>query len=107
MEDLEVFVGLSIKVGNVYGVCDEVCGSRLGFVWSDKNSWTGELVDAQKVTICETEEECEQGRLSALHYFEREEKSLQARIKMNLKLDDAETLRKMHTHCMQWLGRLS
>lgn len=42
MEDLEVYVGLSIKVGNVYGICDEVCGNRLGFVWSDKDSWTGQ-----------------------------------------------------------------
>jgi hypothetical protein len=107
MEDLQVYVGLSIKVGNVYGVCDEVCGNRLGFVWSDKDSWTGQLVDAKDVTICETEDDCEQGRLSALHYFEREEKSLQARISAGYKQDDSETLRKMHAHCMRWLGRLS
>lgn len=107
MEDLQVYVGLSIKVGNVYGICDEVCGSRLGFVWSDKDSWTGQVVDANNVTICETEDDCERGRLSALHYFEREEKSLQSRIKAKLKQDNAETLRKMHEHCMRWLGRLS
>lgn len=105
--DLEVYVGLCIKVGNVFGVCDEVCGSRLGFVWSDKDSWTGQLVDADKVTICETEEDCERGRLSALHYFEREEKSLQARISARYKQDDAETLRKMHERCVKWLSRLS
>ena len=107
MEDLEVYVGLSINVGNVYGICDEVCGDRLGFVWSDKDSWTGQLVDANNVTICESEDDCERGRLSALHYFEREEKSLQSRIKAKIKQDNAETLRKMHTHCMRWLGRLS
>jgi hypothetical protein len=107
MEDLQVYVGLSIKVGNIYGVCDEVCGNRLGFVWSDKDSWTGQLVDAKDVTICETEDECERGRLSALHYFEREEKSVQSRINMGRKQDSAETLRKMHTRCMRWLGRLS
>lgn len=107
MKDLGVYVGLSIKVGNVYGVCDEVCGNRLGFVWSDKDSWTGQLVDANRVTICENEEDCGRGRLSALHYFEREEKSLQSRINARYKQDNAEMLRKMRTHCMRWLGRLS
>ena len=107
MEDLQVYVGLSIKVGNVFGVCDEICGNRLGFVWSDENSWTGQLVDAKDVTICESEDDCERGRLSALHYFEREVKSLQSRIKAKIKQDNAETLRKMHEHCMRWLCRLS
>lgn len=107
MEDLKVYVGLCIKVGNVYGVCDEVCGKKLGFVWSDKDSWTGQLVDANKVTICETEEDCERGRLSALHYFEREVKSLLARINMGRKQDDLTTLVNMLSRCEYWLGRLS
>lgn len=107
MEDLQVYVGLCVKVGNVYGVCDEICGSRLGFVWSDKDSWTGELVDANKVTICDNEKECERGRLSALHYFEREVKFLQSRIEMKYKLDDLATLTKELSRCEYWLGRLS
>ena len=107
MKDLEVYVGLSIKVGNVYGVCDEVCGSRLGFVWSDKDSWTGELVDANDVTICETEEDCERGRLSALHYFEREAVDLRCRINMKRKTDDAEELSRLLSRCENWLARLS
>lgn len=107
MKDLEVYVGLSVKAGNVYGICDEVCGNRLGFVWSDENSWTGQLVDANKVTICETEEDCERGRLSALHYFEREAKSLQSRINMGRKQDDLTTLVNMLSRCEYWLSRLS
>jgi len=107
MKDLQVYVGLCIKVGNVYGVCDEICGSRLGFVWSDKDSWTGELVDENDVTICDNEEECERGRLSALHYFEREVKSLQSRIEMKHKLDDLATLTKELSRCKYWLSRLS
>ena len=107
MEDLKVYVGLSVKVGNMYGIIDEICGSRLGFVWSDKDSWTGQLVDANDVTICETEEDCERGRLSALHYFEREAKSLQLRIKMGRKLDDLTTLVNMLSRCEYWLSRLS
>ena len=107
MEDLQVYVGLSIKVGNVYGICDEVCGDMLGFVWSDKDSWTGQLVDAKDVTICESEDDCERGRLSALHYFEREVKFLQSRIEMKYKLDDLETLTKELSRCKSWLGRLS
>lgn len=108
-KDLEVYVGLSIKVGNVFGVCDEVCGDRLGFVWSDKDSWTGQLVDANDVTICDNEDECERGRLSALHYFEREAESLRSRIKAKLKQDkdNAEMLQEMLAHCMRWLSRLS
>lgn len=107
MKELEVYVGLSIKVGNVYGVCDEVCGGRLGFVWSDKDSWTGQLVDEKKVTICDNEKECELGRLSALHYFEREVKSLQSRINMGRKQDDLTTLVNELSRCEYWLSRLS
>ena len=107
MEDLEVFVGLSIKVGNTYGVCDEVCGNKLGFVWSDKDSWTGQLVDEKDVTICETENDCERGRLSALHYFEREVESLQSRINMGRKQDDLTALVNELSRCEYWLSRLS
>ena len=107
MEDLEVYVGLGVKVGNVYGIIDEICGSRLGFVWSDKDSWTGQLVDANDVTICESEDDCERGRLSALHYFEREVKSLQSRINMGRKQDDLTTLVNMLSRCEYWLSRLS
>ena len=107
MKDLEVYVGLSIKVGNVYGICDEVCGNRLGFVWSDKDSWTGELVDAKDVTICETENDCERGRLSALHYFESEIESLQSRINVGRKTDNLTTLVNELSRCEYWLSRLS
>jgi hypothetical protein len=107
MEDLEVYVGLSIKVGNVYVICDEVCGNRLGFVWSDKDSWAGQMIDAKDVTICETEEDCERGRLSALHYFEREAESLQARINMGRKTDNLTTLVNELSRCEYWLSRLS
>ena len=107
MKDLGVYVGLSIKVGNVYGVCDEICGGCLGFVWSDKDSWTGQLVDANDVTICETEDDCERGRLSALHYFERESESLQSRINMGRKQDDLTTLVNELSRCEYWLSRLS
>jgi hypothetical protein len=91
----------------VYGVCDEVCGGRLGFVWSDKDSWTGQIVDANDATICDSEDECEQCRLSALHYFEREVKSLRARINMGRKQDDLTTLVNELSRCEYWLSRLS
>ena len=107
MEDLQVYVGLSIKVGNVFGVCDEVCGSRLGFVWSDKDSWTGQLVDAKDVTICETDDDCERCRLSALHYFESEAESLQSRINAGRKTDNLTTLVNELSRCEYWLSRLS
>lgn len=107
MEDLQVYVGLRIKVGNVYGVCDEVCGNRLGFVWSDKESWTGQMIDAKDVTICETEDDCERGRLSALHYFESEAKSLQSRINAGRKTDNLTTLVNELSRCEYWLSRLS
>ena len=106
-EDLETFVSCYIKVGNKYGMIDSVHGSRFGFVWSDKDSWTGQLVDAKDVTICETEDDFERGRLSALHYFEREVKSLQSRINMGRKQDDLTTLVDELSRCEYWLARLS
>lgn len=106
-EDLETFVACYIKVGNNYGMIDSVHGERFGFVWSNKDSWTGQLVDAKDVILLDNKDDFETARLSALHYFEREVKSLQARINMGRKQDDLTTLVNMLSRCEYWLGRLS
>jgi len=106
-EDLETFVACYIKVGNNYGIIDSVHGKRFGFVWSDEHSWTGQLVDAKDVTLLDNEDDFETARLSALHYFEREAKSLQTRINMGHKQDNLTTLINQLSCCEFWLSRLS
>ena len=107
MNDLEKFVGLFVRHGNDLGMIDAVHGERLGFVWSDKTSWTAELVDVEDVTICESDEDCSTALDSALKYFRREYASISGRIAMKYKQDSQEVLTKMLYHCEVWLAKLA
>ena len=107
MNDLDKFVGLFVRHGNDLGMIDAVHGNRLGFVWSDKSSWTGELVDVDKVTICESDEDCSAALDSALRYFQREHDSISGRIAMQYKQDDKELLAEMLHNCEAWLAKLA
>lgn len=106
MTGLESYVGQFIRHGNDLGVIDEICGNKLGFVWSDKTSWTGQLVCKEDVTLCETEEDCSAALNSAREYFAREADSLRNRIKQNIKTDDSALLAKLLRHCENWIDRL-
>ena len=107
MNDLEKFVGLFVRHGNDLGMIDAVHGERLGFVWSDKTSWTAELVDVEDVTICESNEDCSAALDSALKYFRREYASISGRIAMKYKQDSEESLTKMLRNCEAWLAKLA
>jgi len=107
MEDLSKYVGLFVRHGNNLGMIDAVHGVRLGFVWSDKTSWTAELVDEDEVTICESNEDCSAALNSARQYYSREVDSLRNRIGLGLKLDNQEVLAEMLCNCETWLAKLS
>ena len=107
MNDLDKFVGLFVRHGNDLGMIDAVHGDRLGFVWSDKSSWTAELVDVEDVTICESDEDCSAALNSARQYFSREADSLRHRISLGLKQDSQEVLAEMLCHCEAWLAKLA
>ena len=107
MNDLDIFVGLFVRRGNDLGMIDEVNGERLGFVWSDKTSWTAEMVDVDKISICESDEDCSAALNSARQYYSREVNSLKHRIILGLKQDSQEVLTEMLHNCEAWLAKLS
>ena len=107
MNDLGKFVGLFVRRCNDLGMIDAVHGERLGFVWSDKTSWTGELVDVEDVTICESDEDCCAALNSARQYYSREVDSLRHRIILGLKQDSQEVLAEMLHNCEAWLAKLA
>lgn len=110
MKDLQVYVGTFVKTndGQHFGMIDAVyTDERLGFVWSDKDSWTGELVKEDNISICESGTDIERAVVSASTYFEREKVSLECRIERKIKGDDSTKLRALLSDCEYWLSRLS
>lgn len=100
------YVGKFVRVGKNYGMIDNVYGTRLGFIWSDKDSWTGELVDADKVEILKKQEDIAKARLSAKNYLLRERASLKARIARKLATDNQQTLNELLEFVVGWINRL-
>lgn len=105
---LQPYVGAFVVTSDgLYGMIDEVHGDRLGFVHAEKDSWTGELIDASKVkTVSPTTVDGAKAFRSAQTYFNREATSLRSRIARNLAYDNKETLNNMLTHCETWLRKL-
>jgi len=100
---LEQYIGMFVKVGIHYGMIDDVHGDRLGFVWSDKDSWTGELVRQNIIDKCVSDSDIKKAERSARTYFEREVASLRARIKRGYEFDDQKMLRERVDQCEAWL----
>lgn len=100
------YVGKFVKVGKNYGMIDNVYGTRLGFIWSDKDSWTGELVDVEKVEVLTSTEDVAKARLSAKNHLLRERASLKARIARKLAIDNQQTLGELLDFVVSWINRL-
>ena len=100
------YVGKFVKVGEHYGMVDNVYGTRLGFIWSDKDSWTGELVDVDKVEVLTSTEDIAKARLSAKNHLLRERASLKARIARKLAIDNQQTLGELLDFVVSWINRL-
>lgn len=100
------YVGKFVRVGNNYGMIDNVYGTRLGFIWSDKDSWTGELVDVDKVEVLTKQDDIAKARLSAKNYLLRERASLKARIARKLAIDNQQTLGELLDFVVGWINRL-
>ena len=105
---LQPYVGAFVVTADgLYGMIDEVHGDRLGFVHAEKDSWTGELIDASKVkTVSPTTVDGAKAFRSALTYFNREASSLRSRIARNYAFDNKATLNAMLTRCETWLRKL-
>ena len=100
------YVGKFVKVGKNYGMIDNVYGNRLGFIWSDKDSWTGELVDVDKVEVLTKQDDVAKARLSAKSYLLRERAALKARIARKLAVDNQQTLGELLDFVVGWINRL-
>lgn len=102
------YVGAFVVTSDgLYGMIDEVHGDRLGFVHAEKDTWTGELIDASKVkTVSPTTVEGAKAFRSAQAYFRLEVESLRSRIVRNYPMDSKEALNRMLTRCEAWLCKL-
>jgi hypothetical protein len=105
---LQPYVGAFVVTADgLYGMIDDVHGESLGFVHAEKDTWTGELIDASKVKIVSpTTVDGAKAFRSAQVYFNREATSLRSRIARNYEFDDKVTLNNMLTHCETWLRKL-
>lgn len=106
-EDLQYMVGLFVKVGKNYGLIDAVHGSRLGFIWSDATSWTGELVDLGECEVLNTKADIDKAMASAKGYLEREHASISARMAHKYQFDNQQVLANHLWHIEQWQEKLS
>jgi hypothetical protein len=100
------YVGKFVKVGKNYGMIDSVYNNRLGFIWSDKDSWTGELVDVENVEVLNSVDDVTKARLSAKNYLLRERASLKSRIARKLTTDNQQTLGELLDFVVGWINRL-
>lgn len=105
-KQLESMIGAFVKHNGNYGMIDAVYGERLGFIWSDKDSWTGCIVDTDKIEPLSSEEELAKARLSAKNYLLRERAHLLRRIKMNLEIDDQQRLRELLDFVSGWIVKM-
>ena len=104
--ELNEYVGKFAKVAGHYGMIDNVYGSRLGFIWSDKDSWTGEIVDVGNVEVLVKADDVAKARLSAKNHLLRERASLKARIAQKLKIDNQQKLNELLDFVVAWIARL-
>lgn len=104
--EIKDYVGKFAKVDGHLGMIDNVYGNRLGFIWSDKDSWTGHLCETNAVEILTDSEQIAQARLSAKNYLLRERASLKARIARKLAIDSQQQLQEMLDFVVGWLARL-
>lgn len=104
--ELQEYVGKFVKVGEHYGMIDDVYGTRLGFVWSAKESWTGQLVDVEDVQCLTKAEDVQVARLSAKNYMLRERASLKARIARKLECDSQQRLQELLDFVSAWVSRI-
>ena len=99
------YVGKFVRVGKNYGMIDNVYGTRLGFIWSDKDSWTGELVDVDKVEVLTSADDVAKARLSSKNYLLRERAALKARIARKLAIDNQQMLGELLDFVVGWINR--
>lgn len=108
--EIKDYVGGFVKAnghhGTCYGMIDGVYNNRLGLIWSDKDSWTGEIVDVGDVVLLTRQEDIAKARLSAKNYLLRERASLKARIARKLAIDNQQTLGELLDFVVGWISRL-
>ena len=100
--ELMKYVGVFASVKGRFGMIDAVHGNMLGFVWSNKDSWTQELVSVDDVVVCNDEESKRKAHNSAKCFLNREETSLRSRIRMKYKIDNENELKDMLSYIVRW-----
>jgi len=94
---MDTFLFVKVNDGNavVYGVADLKNGERYGVVFSDADSWTGQMFDAKHVHEVTGADEVRMAGASAVSYYEREAASQRQLAKFPQHREEAT---KMATH---------
>lgn len=109
-DDLQQYVGRFAKVENHYGLIDETfegVNNCFGFVWSTKDSWTGQLVHVRDVQFLDDEEDKEKAKKSAVNYFQNELESDKKRLEKETDVENITRLVNLISYCEFWLARLT
>jgi len=110
VSELQQYAGTFAKVGNNYGLIDAVYDFKnncLGFVFADKDAWTGRLVDVADVEVLTTKEDKEKAKKSAVDYFQNELESDKRRLKKETDVENITRLVNLISYCEFWLARLT
>ena len=103
---LAVWVGVFVKVGNTYGMIDDVHGERLGYLHCEKDTWTSELVDEQDCVALTNGDDLKRAKDSTRGYLDRQIASLTRRIARNYPIDNKATLQSMLAHVANWRNKI-
>lgn len=97
------------KGGVMFGMIDSIFngGRRVGFVHSEGETWTSELIWADDIAQCSNGDEIETAHESAVRYYENEAEHIRARIARHYEIDDEQKLAEMLAECEMWLEMLT
>ena len=110
-QHLKTYVGQFVKVGNKYGMIDEVIQNRflcaLGFVYSTPTMRGGQMVHEDDISPID-ENELPKAIESAIGYYWNEATDLTNRLAMHYEIDipHIKRIQEMIQECSKWLTEL-
>ena len=108
MENMQKYVGAFVRVGNEFGMIDQVNKWGLGFVTQTPNLRHARIVQPNEVAPLTKQEEIMNARGAAVLYFTSEASEMQARLDANHPVDrgNEANIKKWRDYCMRWAEKL-
>ena len=108
MENMQKYVGAFVRVGNEFGMIDQVNKWGLGFVTQTPNLRHACIVEPKNTNLLTNKEEIMTARGAAVLYFTSEASEMQARLDANHPVDrgNEANIKKWRDYCMGWAEKL-